>query len=168
MYRWIPVLAGVLAFGSAAGAGEAPPAFTAKPKVAKDGGEVAVSFAVDRSTDVAAYVLDAQGKCVRHLAAGVLGGEKPPPEPLKAGLAQSLEWDGTDDAGNPAPAGCTVKVSLGLQPKMDGFMWCSGRIGLAKPKGPLHITSASPALRAACSPTALCPPSVAGRKTNAS
>ena len=36
-------------------------------------------------------MLDTAGKVVRHLAAGVLGGPKPPPEPLKPGLSQSLE-----------------------------------------------------------------------------
>ena len=62
-------------------AAEEPVKFTAKPTAAKAGDKVKVEFAVDRETDVAVYVLDAQGKCVRHLAAGVLGGKAPRPSP---------------------------------------------------------------------------------------
>ena len=48
---------------------------------------------------MAVTVEDAQGKIIRHLAAGVLG--KNPPEPLQPNsLAQSLTWDGKDDFGN--------------------------------------------------------------------
>ena len=112
-------------------AGEAPPAFAGKPTVGKAGdpstgsgpGKTKIEFAVSRPTDVAVYVLDARGKCVRHLAAGVLGGENPPPEPLKAGLAQSLEWDGKDDYEEPAVGGpFKVRVALGLKPEFGGFL----------------------------------------------
>jgi len=67
-------------------------------------------------TDVEVAILDARGNVVRHLAAGVLGGESPPPSPLKAGLSQSLEWDGKDDFGSPVgdPAALTVRVRAGM------------------------------------------------------
>ncbi|HOX07377.1 MAG TPA: hypothetical protein PK280_13325 [Planctomycetota bacterium] len=84
-------------------AGEA--SFTAKPTAAKDGDKVKIAFTVSAPTDVEVAVLGADGKIVRSLAAGVLGAKNPPPEPLKAGLAQTLEWDGKDDAGKPAAGG---------------------------------------------------------------
>ncbi|HOX05676.1 MAG TPA: hypothetical protein PK280_04665 [Planctomycetota bacterium] len=104
--------------------------FSVKPAVAKDGDKAKISFSVSAPTDVEVAVLDGQGKVVRHLAAGVLGapstGSGPagaPPEPLKAGLAQALEWDGRDDAGKPAAGGpFKVRVKLGLKPEFDGFL----------------------------------------------
>ena len=107
-----------LAASVMASAGEAQPAFAAKPAAAKAGDKVRIEFAADRETDVAVYVLDAQGKVVRHLAAGVLGAKAP--EPLKPGLSQSLEWDGRDDAGKPAVGGpFKARVALGLRPTFD-------------------------------------------------
>src|SRR6185369_18032005 len=85
-------------------AADAPPAFTKKPTAVKAGDMVKIEFTVDRETDVAVHVEDADGKTVRHLAGGVLG--KNPPEPLKPNaLAQSLEWDGKADYGKPAAGG---------------------------------------------------------------
>ena len=103
-----------------ASAGEsAAPAFAKRPTIAKTGNKTFVSFAADRETDVAVYVEDAQGRTVRHLAAGVLATEAPaaplltltnsagvnlvsaggPPPPFRLGLAQTVEWDGRDDFG---------------------------------------------------------------------
>ncbi|HOX05526.1 MAG TPA: hypothetical protein PK280_03910 [Planctomycetota bacterium] len=97
------------------------PSFTKKPSAAKAGDKFTVSFAVDRETDVAVYVEDAAGKVVCHLAAGVLGAKAP--APLKPGLAQSLEWDGRDDRGQPAQGGpFKVRVALGLSPKFESFL----------------------------------------------
>jgi len=66
---------------------------------------------------VAVYVEDAgtgagPARVVRHLVAGVLG--RNPPPPSKPGLAQSIEWDGKDDDGKPAGGG-PFKVRVGLQ-----------------------------------------------------
>ncbi|HOX05677.1 MAG TPA: hypothetical protein PK280_04670 [Planctomycetota bacterium] len=131
-------------------AGEAPPAFTAKPAVAKAGDRFAVNFTVSAPTDVEVAVLDAGGKVVRHLAAGVLGGKEPPPEPLKAGLAQALEWDLKDDAGKPAAGGpFKVRVKLGLRAELDGFLaektnWIGDLSGLAVgPNGELFVYSST-------------------------
>src|SRR5205823_13582926 len=103
-------------------AADTQPAFTKGPMAIKAGDRVKIDFAVDRNTDVAVYVEDADGKIVRHLAAGVLG--KNPPEPLKANaLAQSLEWDGKDDHGKPvAGKGFKVRVQLGMKPEFDRFL----------------------------------------------
>jgi hypothetical protein len=71
----------------------------------KDGEKVVISFAVSAPTDVEVAILDRSGEVVRHLAAGVLGGEKPPPVPLRTGLKQRLVWDGKDDFRQPAEGG---------------------------------------------------------------
>jgi len=93
--------------------------FAGGPMVTKAGETVKVAFTVSAPTDVEVAVLGADGKVVRHLAAGVLGGEKPPPEPLKAGLSQTLEWDGKDDAGKAAAGGpFKVRVGLGMEAKL--------------------------------------------------
>ncbi len=110
-----------LCLSTCASAGEV--SFSTKPAVAKAGDGAKISFAVSASTDVEIAVLDAQGKVVRHLAAGVLGGKNPPPEPLKAGLAQSLEWDGKDDFGKAAAGGpFKVRVRAGTGVKFGSFI----------------------------------------------
>ncbi len=110
--------AAAFAFGSARG-GEA--GFSSEPKVSSAGGKKVISFSVKSATDVEVAILDAGGKVVRHLAAGRLGGAKPPPAPLKAGLSQTIEWDGKDDYGKPAP-GAKVRVRLGLEPEFSHFV----------------------------------------------
>ncbi len=102
--------------------------FASKPQVKKKGGGFEISFAVGSRTDVAVEIIR-NGKVVRHLAAGVLG--QKPPAPLRPGLKQTLTWDGRDDAGRPvAPAGCTVRVGLGLKPKFDRVLgWKGEAIG---------------------------------------
>ena len=100
--------------------------FAARPAAVKDGDKVRIGFTVSAPTDVEVAVLDSTGKVVCHLAAGMLGGPKPPPEPLKAGLAQTLEWDGKDDFGKPAAGGpFKVRVRLGMKPAFDGFVGAS-------------------------------------------
>jgi hypothetical protein len=94
--------------------------FTTKPAATKDGDKVKISFAVSAPTDVAVFVENAQGRIVRHLVAGVLGGANPPPEPLKPGLSQTVEWDGKADYDKPAEGGpFKVRVALGLGAKYD-------------------------------------------------
>jgi hypothetical protein len=107
----------VLCLSLAAAGGEAVK-FSQKPSAKKNGGKTVIEFAAGGKTDCAVYILDAKGKCVRHLAAGVLG-EKAP-APLKPGLVQKLEWDGKDDTGKPAAGGpFKVRVGLGLKPTFD-------------------------------------------------
>jgi len=115
------VLAALFLVGGMALAGEA--SFSAKPSTAKDGDKVKISFAVAGPTDVEVAVLGADGKVVRHLAAGVLGAQAAPPEPLKAGLSQTLEWEGRDDLGKPAAGGpFKVRVRAGTTVKPGGFV----------------------------------------------
>ena len=52
------------------------------PKVTRDGESVRISFSVNAATDVEVAILHGDGKVVRHLAAGVLGGKNPPPRAI--------------------------------------------------------------------------------------
>jgi hypothetical protein len=117
-------LAVSLLVGVAAAGEQAPAKFTQKPTAKRNGGKgVTISFAVDRATDVAVYVLNSKGEVVRHLVAGVIGGKGAPPAPLKSGLSQSFKWDGKDDEGKPAAGGpFKVKVQLGMKPKFEKFL----------------------------------------------
>ncbi len=106
-------------------------AFSVAPKAVKSSDATLISFTVSGRTDVEVAVLDGQGKLVRHLAAGVLGGEKPPPEPLKPGLAQSLNWDGKDDMGKPVTGGpFKVRVRAGMGVKFGRMLGGSSYTGL--------------------------------------
>ncbi len=99
--------------GPAAAAGEV--SFTAKPAATEAGDKVRIEFAADRETDVAVFIENSKGKVVRHLVAGVLG--KNPPPPLKPNsLEQSILWDRKDNAGKPAAGGpFKVRVTLGMR-----------------------------------------------------
>ncbi len=98
--------------------------FAQKPAVRRAGDKVIITFAVSAATDVSVAVEDANGRVVRHLAAGLLCENAP--VPLKPGLAQTLEWDGKDDLGRPARGSAKgpfrVRVKLGLAPVFDGFI----------------------------------------------
>jgi len=88
--------------------------FAKGPTAVRSGEKVTITFAVAAPTDVEVAILDAKGKVVRHLAAGVLGKAKAPP-PLKPGLEQTLVWDGTDDLREKAEAGpFTARVRIGM------------------------------------------------------
>lgn len=82
-----------------------------------------VSFASKGRCDATVAIVGPDGKVLRHLASGVLG--KNAPWPFKQdSLAQSVEWNGKDDFGKPAPAGCKVRVGLGLDATFDkAFGW---------------------------------------------
>lgn len=73
--------------------------FRIPPAARREGDGVIISFELKRKIDVQVSVLGKDGAVVRHLAAGVLGGDVPPPPPLRPGLAQRLAWDGRDDTG---------------------------------------------------------------------
>jgi sugar lactone lactonase YvrE len=138
----------ILLVTSSAWAGQVT--FTGQPAATRDGGEVKISFAVSAPTDVAVYVLDAKGRTVRHLAAGLLGENAPPP--LNRGsLEQELVWNGKDDAGQPADGGpFRVRVAAGMGARYDGTAFGSEAkpddltnvIGLApRPGGGLYVLS---------------------------
>ncbi len=137
----------------------APSKFTKPPTAGRTAeGKVKIAFALDRETDVEVSILDADGKVVRHLVAGVLGAKAPPPAPLKVGLSQELEWDGEDDYGGAARGGpFKIRVRAGMGVKLekiaggdpyafyskesgegDHFQW--GLTGLeAKPDGNVYV-----------------------------
>jgi DNA-binding beta-propeller fold protein YncE len=116
------VVLALVVTGALAAAGEEA-RFAVTPAVTRDGDKVKIAFAVAAPADVEVAVLGADGKVVRHLAAGVLGGKNPPPEPLKAGLSQALEWDGKDDFGKPATGGpFHARVRAGSRFKFGRFI----------------------------------------------
>lgn len=109
--------------------------FTTKPSAARSSDKTLISFSLSAPTDVEVSILDASGKVVRHLVAGVLGGANPPPEPLKPGLSQCVDWDGKDDTGKTASGGpFKVHVGAGMKPQFDSFL-------LHNPDGCGRITS---------------------------
>ncbi|MHC4916497.1 MAG: hypothetical protein ACYTGB_13495 [Planctomycetota bacterium] len=104
----------VLILAVAASAGEVK--FTSKPKAAKAGEGAKISFAVGAPTDVEVSILDAGGKVIRHLTAGVVGDEASAPL-LKKGLSQEVVWDGKADWGKPAAGGpFKARVRIGMKP----------------------------------------------------
>jgi len=110
----------VISLAVAAIGGEPAVSFASRPSVRRSGGKALVRFALSSKADVEVAILDAKGKVVRHLAAGVLGGKTPPPAPLKTGLSQSLEWDGKDDYGEAAKGGpFKVRVRAGMGVKLE-------------------------------------------------
>ncbi len=118
--RITAMIIGLVLAGASVSAGEIE--FTKPPTAKKAGDKTVIDFAVSAETDVAVYVLDAKGKVVRHLVAGVLGDKAP--KPLKPGLSQSLEWDGLDDYGEKAAGGpFKVRVGLGLKPEFDKYLF---------------------------------------------
>jgi DNA-binding beta-propeller fold protein YncE len=140
---------------AASGGEQASPRFTGKPKAVKVANgsaataKVKITFAVDRETDVAVFIEDGEGKVVRHLVAGVLGDNPPPP--LEPGLSQSIEWDGKADYGRPvssvasAGGGFKVRVALGMDARYDKVLLSDNRTtqginGLAAgPDGTLYV-----------------------------
>jgi DNA-binding beta-propeller fold protein YncE len=120
MKRFCCVLALVLTC-VALRAAEEPAKFVTKPTATRVSDKVKIDFAASHETDAAVYIIDSKDNVVRHLVAGVLG--KNAPEPFKAGLAQSVEWDGKDDAGKAASGGpFKVRVALGMKPEFDSFI----------------------------------------------
>jgi len=105
-------MAAALAAGSGAGFADGP---TARAET----DSVRIAFTLSAATDVAVDVLDARGRVVRHLGAAALGADDPAP-PFRKGLAQSILWDRTDDAGKAVPKGTyRARVRLGLGVAFD-------------------------------------------------
>ncbi len=127
--------------------------FEEGPVAKKKGDGALVGFKLSAPTDVEVSVLNSKGEIVRHLAAGVLGNPEgsgqvnPPPAPLRPGLTQVLEWDGTDDKGKPAQGGpFSFRVRTGIKPEFDKFMFhhpdsMAGQVMAVAvgPKGTLYL-----------------------------
>lgn len=71
---------------------EGAPGFAAKPTARPDREGVRIDFVLSAPTDVVLDVIDRTGRVVRHLGAGVLGDNAPPPF-VAGSLRQSIFWD---------------------------------------------------------------------------
>ncbi|MBL8028404.1 MAG: T9SS type A sorting domain-containing protein [Fibrobacteres bacterium] len=111
------------------------PSFVKTPSLSQVNDSAVISFSVNEPIDVEVAIVNSNGKIVRHLAAGVLGGAYPPPAPLTAGLSQSVKWDYNDDNGNHVPWGETYKarVRLGVKPVWQYFINTAPLPGLEYP-----------------------------------
>ncbi len=116
----ISALAALSAAAAATPAGEpGKAAFTSKPAASRAGKEVRIRFAVSAPTDVEVAILAADGKVVRHLAAGRLGPKAPQPFTANS-LTQEVSWDLRADFGKPATGGpFRARVRLGLRPVFE-------------------------------------------------
>jgi NHL repeat len=130
----------VLLLGATAGASEA--SFASKPVALKQGATVRITFSVTVPVDAQVSILSPDGKIVRRLAAGLLGPDSP--VPFQKGLVQELKWDGKDDSRNKV-SGARVRVSLGMQARLDRIIGWSGQkhaapCGMAAgPDGTLYL-----------------------------
>ncbi|MBL8027618.1 MAG: hypothetical protein JNL74_14450 [Fibrobacteres bacterium] len=89
--------------------------FTQQPAISMVDDKTFITFAVSDQIDVEVAIVNASGKVVRHLAAGVIGTSVNSPEPLMAGLTQRIEWNGLDDYGAVATGSpFTARVRLGV------------------------------------------------------
>jgi NHL repeat len=119
--------------------------FSSKPQAEKAKDGIAISFAADKATDVEVAILDAKGRVIRHLAAGLLG--KNAPAPLKKGsLSQKLFWNMKDDAGKAVSGpGYQVRVRLGSRARLQKHVGWNGNtlssvVGMAVgPKSELYV-----------------------------
>ncbi|MFP4056825.1 MAG: hypothetical protein ACLF0G_08145 [Candidatus Brocadiia bacterium] len=122
--------------------------FARRPSARPEGQAVRIDFALSRPADVEVAVLDADGRVVRHLAAGALGADRPPPPPLRPGLAQSLPWDRRDDFGEPAGDGpFAARVRAGLEVELGRMIganpYAMGSVSslAADPDGTAYVMS---------------------------
>lgn len=89
--------------------------FASPPSATVNGKTATLKFALAAPADVTVGVVNAQGKVVRHLGFGLLGGNAPAPFQANS-LAQELTWDFCDDFGKPLPKGAyKFKVKAGLK-----------------------------------------------------
>jgi len=93
--------------------------FIQKPRAAKEGDNIRVTFELSAPVDIAAGVINKEGIVVRHLGGGMLGENAP--EPFKRGsLSQSLVWDRKDDRGDPVPEGkYRIRIRAGIKPGFE-------------------------------------------------
>ena len=98
------------------------PGFVGALSVSLKNGQAAISFETDRWCDATVAIEDTEGRRIRHLAAGMLGDNAPPPLQQKS-RRQLLVWDGKDDSGQLVDmSGCRVTVTLGLRHRFDRAM----------------------------------------------
>ena len=103
-------------------------AFARKPALTRRGDDVTIAFETKAWCDVTVAIEHGQ-RIVRHLASGVLGLNAPEPFVWNS-KAQTLVWDGKDDAGVYVDDkdAVTVRVSLGLKPQFERTLfWHPGK-----------------------------------------
>lgn len=101
--------------------------FTAEPKAEAAGDRVKITFALSGPADVEVAILDGGDKAVRHLAAGLLGKNAPPPF-QKDALSQEILWDRRDDSGKPVGAiPLKIRVRAGAQPRAERTLGWNGQ-----------------------------------------
>lgn len=89
--------------------------------VEREGRSGWVTFELNQVTDVEVAIVDpTTSVVVRHLAAGVLG-DNPPPPLVARSRSQKIAWDGKDDYGQPVadPAKLIARVRAGMSVKLD-------------------------------------------------
>ena len=93
--------------------------FARKPTLTRHGDDVTIAFETKGWCDVT-IAIEHGGGIVRHLASGVLGLNAPEPFVWNS-KAQTVVWDGKDDAGAYVDDkdAVTVRVSLGLKPRFE-------------------------------------------------
>ncbi|MFO7899611.1 MAG: hypothetical protein R6V58_11205 [Planctomycetota bacterium] len=119
--------------------------FARMPTVTRDGDRVTIRFKAKAFCDATVAVEHADGKIVRHLASGVLGGKAPRPFQKNA-LEQTLVWDGKDEQGRYVDDldRVVVRVSLGLRARFERqFLWSPHR-RIAVQGGTDHDHAATP------------------------
>ena len=111
--------------------------FARKPTLTRRGDDVTIAFETKAWCDVTVAIEHADpsassgqgGRIVRHLASGVLGLNAPEPFQWNS-KAQTIVWDGKDDAGVYVDDkdAVTVRVSLGLKPRFERTLyWHPGK-----------------------------------------
>ncbi len=111
--------------------------FVQPPRVSRQGDAVTIAFESKAFCDATVAIEHADGRILRHLASGVLGDNAPPPF-KKSSKAQTVLWDGKDDAGKYVDDkdSLTVRVSLGLKPQFERTMFANGTVVGALTKRP--------------------------------
>ena len=98
-------------------------AFARKPTLTRRGDDVTIAFETKGWCDVTVAIEHGE-RIVRHLASGVLGMNAPEPFVWNS-KAQTIVWDGKDDAGVYVDDkdAVTVRVSLGLKPQFERTLY---------------------------------------------
>lgn len=100
-------------------------AFAERSKVTRRGDRIEIRFTAQAACDAVVTIEDPDGAIVRHLGYGVLGENAPEPFQART-LAQTVVWDGKDDAGKYVDniQAMVVRVGLGLEPRFErDILW---------------------------------------------
>jgi hypothetical protein len=118
--------------------------FSEEPEVSRLEKTFVIRFATTAFCDVTLAIEDTQGRIVRHLASGVLGPGAPNPF-QKNSKQQKITWDGKDDAARyvTTPQQCSVRISLGLNPRFERTIFWSPRKRISRNNRPLIAASPS-------------------------